>query len=774
MARIACFILLLTSLGTSVGCSEALQAESIPRTSGREQRFEQLLAKYPNLTFAQLTAQTPQPDYLKKLSFDPATVKFYDEVVQRLQLTEREQQMLREQGVVSVDHDQRYTFGSMYFAIYSNDLPVLVTTDSILHAMHRSYDDMLMEMERTFFTSTLYHVLSDCHEELAALAPRFGRTVENYRDVDLYLTVARNLLWGAGAPAGGRMHPGKDVWDGSLQFKSKLDQDEQVLEILNLIQSLELQTNLRDDDFTEIYGGKRPIDYSQFQPRGHYTKSVPLARYFRAVMWLGRADTGWNILPPDPQSGIVSDTPRELRNAVLLTQLLESTGAIDRLQQMNHILDFLVGESDELTVYQTRDLLRLEKITDVGDLVSASRLDAFQRALLHGDWGAQRIRSQVVLSNIHDLHQVPPPSAFQMFGQRFAIDSFVLSKVVYDSIIFDQVKVTRHMPTGLDIMFALGNDSVVPLLENEMNEFPYAANLKASRDFVGQFQPAFWRSNLYNTWLDALRTLNAERESRQNVPQAMQTQAWQRKQLQTQLASWSELRHNTVLYAKQSYTGMERCEYPAGYVEPYPETYARVKFFAEEAARRIESANFALPNSDYATIQRRQIDFFRQMAETLARLEALARKELAAQPFTAEDEQWLKKVIDIRGGGSGMPTYTGWYCQLFYGGAHRSAEWEPTVVDVHTDPNSKSVLEEATGNCNFLVVAIDNEDERMIYVGPAYSYYEFRHPAEQRLTDQTWAQMLLNQQGPQRPSWTDDFQAPKLQRHAGTRPSNGR
>ena len=83
-----------------------------------------------------------------------------------------------------------------------------------------------------------------------------------------------------------------------------------------------LQDPLKQE-FTSIYGGQRAIDYSQFQPRGHYTKSAALKRYFRTMMWLGRADTGWNVLPPDRQSGIVSDTPREVRNAVLLTQLLQ-------------------------------------------------------------------------------------------------------------------------------------------------------------------------------------------------------------------------------------------------------------------------------------------------------------------------------------------------------------------------------------------------------------------------------------------------------------------
>src|SRR6185369_7243230 len=104
-------------------------------------------------------------------------------------------------------------------------------------------------------------------------------------------------------------------------------------------------------------------------------------------------------------------------------------------------------------------------------------------------------------------------------------------------------KVRRMMPTGLDVMFALGNHSVLPLLEEEINRYPYAANLKASQEFIEQLEPTAWRDSLYNILLDSLRTLAAEASVEKHFPQAMQTEAWQRKQLQTQLASWAELRH---------------------------------------------------------------------------------------------------------------------------------------------------------------------------------------------------------------------------------------
>ena len=77
--------------------------------------------------------------------------------------------MLREQGLVAVDPGTPLTFGTAYHQLYVRDLPVLVTTDSILHAVHRSYDRILMEVEATWFAPMIDELLAACH---AALAPR--------------------------------------------------------------------------------------------------------------------------------------------------------------------------------------------------------------------------------------------------------------------------------------------------------------------------------------------------------------------------------------------------------------------------------------------------------------------------------------------------------------------------------------------------------------------------------------------------------------------------
>ncbi|MEA1993851.1 MAG: DUF3160 domain-containing protein, partial [Euryarchaeota archaeon] len=54
----------------------------------------------------------------------------------------------------------------------------------------------------------------------------------------------------------------------------------------------------------------------------------------------------------------------------------------------------------------------------------------------------------------------------------------------------------------------------------------------------------------------------------------------------------------------------------------------------------------------------------------------------------------------------------------------------------------------------FRVLAVVNVEERTyITEGPVFSYYEFKQPMDDRLTDEQWQQM----EKPELPRWTDEF-----------------
>ena len=145
--------------------------------------------------------------------------------------------------------------------------------------------------------------------------------------------------------------------------------------------------------------------------------------------------------------------------------------------------------------------------------------------------------------------------------------------------------------------------------------------------------------------------------------------------------------------------------------------------------------------------------FLDRFATIIRKLERLAQKELAGQPFDAEEKAFLKNAIKLEStshgcGGPPSHVYSGWYPELIYGSPDA---WLPTVADVHTDPNSGKVLEVGVGNVDLLVAAIDNGEDRAAYVGPVYTYYEF--PSAERLTDEAWRAKIQSGKLPARPKW---------------------
>ncbi len=734
------------------------------------QLFEGHLKKYGDLTYPELAKElNVESPSEAPLSFDPTTIKYYDLVAKELQMTAAERALFKTRGVAGVDHGQNYSMGGAYYAIYARDLPVLITTDSVLHALHRSYDDMLKALEEVWFTPALDQVLSKAHAELEKQKKALpgGALAENLADVDLYLTVARNLLAGAGAPANAASgDPAAEAWDGKLAVPSRFGQDARALEIARLISSLHLQVPDGREPGTKIYGGRRFVDYSQFRPRGHYNHSPALKRYFRTMMWLGRADLGFVLDAPAPPSGLEADPLRERLDASLFCLAIRSAGELGRLQSVSQVIDFMVGRSDDTSVARVLSALDGAGVKQPVDLTAEGNAERVQKEIERARRG-QQIRGQVLASSPATPVKTPPPQVFQVFGQRFTLDSFVLSEVVFDAIVFRGEKQMRMMPSGLDVMAALGNNEAVALLKPELERHMYAANLAAARKVVDDYPRAEWDANLYGVWLDALRLLDDAPGAGQHFPEVMRTRAWQHKQLQTQLASWAELRHDTLLYAKQSYTAYPACKYPEGYVEPYPAFYARLRFFAEEGARRLSSARPSHEDPSAAKaieqVQREQVAFLTAFAGVMKTLEGLAQKELAAQPFTRQEEQFIEKTIDARGVGSGPPRYDGWYPTLFYGKSPE--EWKPVVADVHTDPRSGTALEVGVGDATFLVVAIDNQNDRAVYVGPVSSYYEFTEPAARRLTNEEWQQRILDGKLPPRPSFVRSFQGPRTSRH---------
>ena len=340
----------------------------------------------------------------------------------------------------------------------------------------------------------------------------------------------------------------------------------------------------------------KEIDFSQFRPRGHYANDEQLSNYFRAMMWLGRIEV-YLLAPQNTDSSgfcppqTFSDIQRQTIDAVLITELMNLAEVNLLYDEIEEIISFFVGEQDNVTPQNLQTVIEDAELTTAQALLDSVTLLNFQSLLMENSFAFQRIQSQILYHDPFSTESVQPASAFMLFGQRYIIDSYVTSQVVYDKIIYENRFICRLFPSTLDVLFTLGNDAAGQLLVDELDTYHYATNLSALRYLVDSYDEEFWTSSIYNMWLNAIRALNPPK-TRDDLPSFMQTAGWWQQKMNTQLASWTELRHDNLLYAKPSYTSGIGCSYPYGYVEPIPEFYRRLNTLSTGGRGKIRQSIF--------------------------------------------------------------------------------------------------------------------------------------------------------------------------------------
>jgi hypothetical protein len=299
--------------------------------------------------------------------------------------------------------------------------------------------------------------------------------------------------------------------------------------------------------------------------------------------------------------------------------------------------------------------------------------------------------------------------------------------------------IERTMPSGLDVAAVFGSDAAVSILESQgaFDFENYGDNLETMRHALVSLDDMQWHSTLYTTWLLMLdRVLLSGQHD--GYPPFMRTDAWQLHKLSSFLASWAMLRHDTILYVKQSYTPQTISLPPsaiqptAGFVEPVPEVYAEAAAMFAMMARGLEGMQLL----DEETAARLET------AEGIAaNLERIAWRELIGEPLTEEDSAFLGRIVT----------------ELFSvidesGGSARAGE-TVLVADVHTDQNTGNVLEVASGQLDLAIVVYARPDGILeAAAGPVLSYYEFTVPLRNRMTDEDWREALRSGRV-SRPAW---------------------
>lgn len=262
--------------------------------------------------------------------------------------------------------------------------------------------------------------------------------------------------------------------------------------------------------------------------------------------------------------------------------------------------------------------------------------------------------------------------------------------------------------------------------------------MAALRASVTSRPASAWGGTVYDAWLYAVQPAVVAHGSA--FPDYMRTGAWAAKSLQSGLGSYAQLKHDTILYAKQALSegGDGVVTKPRNWVEPDPVVFARLAAAADLARRGLGDRDLLSASQD---------DLLADVTDLFAFLARVATDELAGKPISDEDNDRLGDIGEELEG-----LYLRTSDRPAGGGSVSQDEDSAVIADILTGMG-REVLEVGTGRFDRILVLVPDDDGTFqVAAGGVFSYYEFVNEGGQRLTDEAW-RALLDRDPPDRPDW---------------------
>lgn len=600
--------------------------------------------------------------------------------------TKEQTKMLVNNGfVVLPSNDTR-----MYYVYDNNEykgVPNFITSDSVLHLYHQFYDKSLISVESGYLYEDLELMTKQMLDKSILL-------LEELQEEDLKALQKKNIIYFLVA----RM-----LMQQSTEIPVKVDKD-----LLSIAKQEYEQIQAAEGYLDSPLLGN-PFDYSQFKVRGHYTKSEELGRYFKTMMWFGTAPYNFE---DDSEDGIIYDNVIQSLLVAYMT-FSESEVTCDAELWSNIYLPTsqYVGVSDDIDVF-TLNGLRLSVFGEkedpniFNDIEYRDKLKKAVKAL-----PAPQIAAKLITLPSTEYRQ------FRFMGQRYVLDSDILQELIEN--------IKRPIPSSLDVMGVLGSDLAENLLFNvykPQKDWPdYTAKYNNMKDKVSSYSTDYWKGNLYTGWLWSLQAALTEYDNKSGMPFFMTNNAWKNKTLNTALGSYTELKHDTVLYGKQAVAEMGGPDATATqhYVEPNISLYSKLLYLTDFTASVLDERG--MQNEKL----KEGADSYKELLKLLI---TCSEKELKNEPLS-EDE---KRRLLWYGG-----TMENIMMSFLYGSTEDYEAKEMTDMLVSDITTSRgNYLSLGTGYFDEIYVVVPVEGKLYLARGAVYSFYEFI--SDKRLTDQEW------------------------------------
>jgi hypothetical protein len=621
---------------------------------------------------------------------------------------------------------------------------VLVTPDTVLHAYHKYFELTLEQLEQHELSQELGNFLSGLHANLALASKNSSAEVKTrYQNLEAQIVLARILFENKNvakpsyfaSPEEEQKYTDQDKSIDSLANAKKLlskyskDLTPQLISAINSdLSGIYLASNVGASPLFKQYDDQIKTDYTQFTPRSHYNKNSTLRAYFRTMMYLGR-------------SSYLLNSPLGIADTNLLVKQMSfkngsAPAPLEAWTRISNVTSFYAGQSDDISYNEYKNFevsilgadVNSDEMLIAKDNVDklASNLDKLRKP---------KILSDVIIDeNIASLSKadlLKQSLAFRIFGQKFTFDAWILNDLTAGQ---EKTEIRLpSMPSALFVPAAFGDQQArqytgeflqqsANFSQSDLDGF--FTKLDQKKSDINKITLKEWFDSLGSSWLYILGSLT--HDYGKNYPAYMQVKPFLSKQIQSFLGSYAELKHDTLLYAKQSYAelgagGGDRPIPPVvkGFVEPNLEFWNRFNVLLDRTDKLFKD-NGVFKEGD-------AIDRLRQFKESVTLYSSIAEKELRSQAISDDDYEKLRttnltfmaqpfETID--------PTPTSGQTAL--------------IADIHTDMVQNKILYEATAKPYLMLAIVGNENLPRVTAGLVYNHYELTDQLSQRLNDETW------------------------------------
>jgi hypothetical protein len=638
-------------------------------------------------------------------------------------LTAGQLEFFQQNGFVILPSDEEQFSAIRDIVALKNGQPFFLSTDNAYHALHVTFDDLLKTTERDGMHPVMIKLIEALYQQVQDyLQFNSGTSLES----DLLLS--RNYLAVAWK-----------LFDPQQTFAA--DVESAIAPQLAQIAALSGK-----EDSALIPG--LTDDYGSYRPVGHYAGTPELEAYFQGMTWLGRV--AFPLSKSDQADVQPSRAPLiltlALREAKINTEPAEGIWT-----QVYEITNFMVGPSDDPGPIEINALMENIYGADLNltSLADEEKWSQFLQAAQQ-DLPAPQINSTFQNTSL----EMAVERDWRFMGQRFTLDGLIFQQLISDKV------QQRFFPSGLDLPAAYGSQTALDALDQagESAYGNYPQQMEKMQSFVASLPVTFWTQRFYSSWQYAFLAQVSEKSD--SYPLFMSTTAWGYKDINSLLGSWTELKHDTILYSKMP-EGLGgggapfRSPSTPSFVEPNPEVFQRLSFAANTLYEGLSlylndwgNRGWLRENIDYSYGVQNYLSQMQRLGTYFQSYAQIAAKELSGEQLSAEDydmTQYCLDLIDCM-----YPPY------VHFDGMQTE---EPIPLVAAVSGWEDEVLEAAVGNVNRILVAVPLNGQLQIAQGGVFSYYEFKQPRSDRLTDEAWREMLANDP-PDAPFWYENLLLP--------------